>query len=114
MSKSKQKGTAFETLVLGLIKHHYPLAKRAALEGALDISDFYIPGEHRFILEAKNVARMNLAGWHGEAVVEARNAGVPAGFVVHKRVGKGQPEDQWVTGTLGDFLELVAPLAPEV
>lgn len=109
MSASKQKGTSFESLILQEFKLHYPGAERRALQGNLDKGDLLLPGEDRFIVEAKNVSRFNLAGWHKEAQVEARNAGVPYGVVAHKARGKGQPGDQWVTMDLSTFLGLVKP-----
>jgi Holliday junction resolvase len=109
VSKSKQRGTAFETLVLQQFKEHYPSAIRSPLSGAADRGDIYIFEENRYAIECKNVARMDLSGWVGEAEVEAANAGKQVGVVVHKRKGKGQPAEQYVTMTLGSFLTLVAP-----
>lgn len=107
MSASKARGTAFESLILKEFQLHYPGAERRAMQGQLDKGDLLLPGETRFIVEAKNVSRFNLAEWHKEALVEARNAGVPYGVVVHKARGKGQPGDQWVTMSLSTFLGLV-------
>ena len=109
MSKQRAKGTALETLVLSEFRRYYPQAERRALQGANDKGDLLLPGETRFIVECKNVARMDLAGWHAEAVAEAANAGVPHGVVVHKRQRRGQAGDQWVTLSLSSFLELVNP-----
>lgn len=59
------------------------------------------------VVECKDVARMNLSGWMGEALAERANDRALAGIVVHKRVRKGQPEDQWVTMTLGEFVAIL-------
>lgn len=107
MSKSKQKGTAFESLVLPAFRLVYPGAERRTLQGKLDKGDLNLPGERRYIVECKSVTRFNLAEWIKEAKVEAGNAGVPVGVVVHKRRGNAQPLDQWVTMTVADFLVLV-------
>jgi hypothetical protein len=88
------------------IRKYYPEAERRALQGALDKGDFLLPGEKRYILEAKNCARLDLAGWHAEAEVEAYNAGVPYGVIVHKRKGKTDPRYQWATLSFGAFLDL--------
>lgn len=61
----------------------------------------------RIVIECKDHARMALAGWWGEASAERANDGATCAIVVHKRVGKGRPEDQWVTMTLGDFAALL-------
>lgn len=106
MTPSKQKGTAFETFVLPAFRTYYPQAERRAMQGANDKGDLLLPGEDRFIVECKNVRAMNLAGWLKEAHVEAFNAGVRAGVVVHKRRGSTDPLDQYVTLDLGDFLWL--------
>lgn len=107
MSAARAKGTAFETLVLQAFRAHYPQAERRALQGALDKGDLLLPGETRFVVECKNEKRTDLAGWHAEAVVEAANAGVPHGVVVHKRRGKGGAGQQWVTLSLDSFLDLI-------
>lgn len=114
MSASKQKGTAFETLVLAAFRRHYPTAERRAMQGALDKGDLLLPGENRFIVECKNVKVVDLPGWTREAKAEAANAGVPYGVVLHKRRGSAKPDEQWVTVELRTFLELVnAPRGSE-
>ncbi|MDQ3224317.1 MAG: hypothetical protein M3Q75_12730 [Gemmatimonadota bacterium] len=55
---------------------------------------------------------MDLPGWLRQARVEAGNAGVPYGVVVHKRRGKAEPALQFVTLELGDFLRLVTDWTP--
>ena len=107
MSASKQKGTAFESLVLREFKLHYPGAERRAMQGALDKGDLLLPGEDRFVVECKNVSRWNLPEWLREAEAEARNAGVPYGVVASKRRGNAQPGDQYIHMTVSAFLGLV-------
>lgn len=104
VSKSKAKGTAFETLVLEPARAYYPDAVRAPLYGTADVGDLWLPGERRFVVEAKHHARLNLAGWAAEAAKEALNKGVPYWVLAHKRVGKGKGEDQWATTTWGQYL----------
>lgn len=106
MSRSKQKGTSFESSLLPLLQAFYPGAERRALTGAKDKGDYILPGAS-FALEAKNHKAMDLAGWLAEAQVEAANLGVAHGVVVHKRRGKAAAEEQYVTLRLEDFLELV-------
>jgi hypothetical protein len=106
VSRNKAKGTAFETLILEPAKAYYPDAIRAPLQGVNDVGDLWLPGERRFVVEAKHHAALNLAGWAAEAEAEARNKGVPFWVIAHKRVGKGRGEDQWATLTWGNFLAL--------
>jgi hypothetical protein len=108
-NRSKQKGTSFESSLLPALKAKRPETERRALEGKNDKGDFYIPGEDRFIVEAKNHKEMGLSGWLKEASVEAANAGVPHGVVFHKKRGTTDPRQQYATMTVGDFLDLVYP-----
>lgn len=71
-----------------------------------DIHGVYA-GEGRIVLECKDVARMALSQWWAEANAERANDGAVAAVVVHKRIGRGKPEDQWVTMTLGDFAAML-------
>jgi hypothetical protein len=63
---------------------------------------------HRIVVECKNTRAVDLAGWIGEAQQEAINDEALIGIVVAKRKGKGNPEDQYVVLTQGDFLKLLA------
>lgn len=107
MSANKAKGTAFESLLVPVFGAYVPDAIRHPLVGTADKGDLFLPGERRYVVEAKHHARMDLAGWAAEAEREARNAGVPHWLIVHKRVGKGRGEDQWVTTSLGHMLPLI-------
>jgi len=62
---------------------------------------------HRIVLECKNAARINLAGWAAETETERGNDDALAGAIIHKRHGKAAPADQWVTMTLADFAALL-------
>lgn len=62
---------------------------------------------HKIAVECKNEATVKLAGWAAEVEVERQNLGALAGVVVHKRHGKADPGDQWVTMTLRDFAALM-------
>lgn len=104
---SGAKGSEYERSLLGLVQKYWPYAIRPGKQGVRDKGDFHMPGNDRYILEAKNEKRMNLSGWLKEAEVEAENAGVPYGVVVHKKRGTTAPEEQYATLRFGDFLKLV-------
>lgn len=107
-NRNQQKGTAFESaIVKAFIAGGYPHAIRRGKQGVKDKGDLYLPGEGRYVAEAKHVSRFNLAMWYAEAQQEAKNAGVPVGVVIHKRRGKADGMDQWVTMTVRDFLFLM-------
>lgn len=71
-----------------------------------DIGGVRIHGQ-RVVLECKNTAKTSLGTWATEAETERGNDDALAGVVIHKRHGKGQPADQWVTLTLADFAALL-------
>ena len=108
---SKSKGTAFETSIANYLRDNWDdRIGRRPLSGAKDcgdIANFRVAG-HRIVLELKNEAKINLAGWVGEAQVEAENDNALIGIAIAKRNGKGQPEDQYCILTLGDLLKLLA------
>lgn len=114
------KGSRFEREVLDYLREHGYDAERLRLTGKEDEGDLLIRCDirglvvHRFVFEAKNVSRMNLAGWVQEAEVEALNyadhRGIDYEFVhwavVHKRKGKGVAKS-YVTLPLDEFLRLL-------
>jgi len=71
-----------------------------------DIGGVRIHGK-RVVLECKNTAKTNLAGWAAETETERGNDDALAGVIIHKRHGKADPAEQWVTMTLADFAALL-------
>ena len=115
------KGSRFENEVLKYLREQGYDVERLRLTGKEDEGDLLIrrdvPGllVSRFVLEAKNVSRMNLGGWVQEAEVEAANYAAHRGLgtlepvhwaVVHKRKGKGVAKS-YVTLPLDEFLRLL-------
>lgn len=92
MSASKKRGTSWETAIVQFLRGEgFPHAERRALNGNRDRGDIAgIPG---VVIEAKSAARLDLAGWAGEAEAERRNDGAAFGIVWAKRVGKSSPAD---------------------
>lgn len=107
LSKLKSKGTSFETLVTEYLCSEGLDAYRQPLSGVNDKGDIHIHGWPDFVIEAKNHKRMELSQWITEAETEKVNANRELGIVVHKRLRKGQPQDQYVTMTLDTFARLV-------
>lgn len=107
---AKKAGSSFERLVADYLATHVDdRIDRRVKNGTKDRGD--IAGlrhmGHRVVIECKNTAKIALGGWATEAEVERGNDDALAGIIVHKRVGKGRPEDQWVTLTLGELVALL-------
>ncbi len=89
-NRSKDKGTAWETSIVGYLREHgVPHAERRALCGGSDRGDLAgVPG---VVCEAKSAAKVELAGWLDEANRERDNDGADVGLVWFKRRGKASP-----------------------
>ncbi|MFB8368561.1 hypothetical protein ACFC25_04265 [Pseudarthrobacter sp. NPDC055928] len=114
-ASAKSAGSSMERLVADYFKAHgFPFADRRVKTGAKDTGD--VGGVHvhdrRLAIEVKNTAKISLGVWAAEAEVERVNDQALAGLVVHKRHGKGQAADQWVTLTLADFLAILTGTRP--
>ena len=112
-----KKGPLAEAQVVACLQEHgFPYAERRVMGGRNDRGDVAgIPG---VVIEVKNQTAMDLAGWVDEAGTEAWGGlqpdGVAAvGVVWHKRRGKGDPLDWYVTMTGRDFLALLAEYTRE-
>ncbi len=109
-ASAKAAGTRMETLVADYLAEHIDdRIERRAKSGSKDRGD--IGGlrhmGQRVVVECKDTSRINLAGWASEAETERGNDDAGVAIVAHKRHGKGRPEDQWITMTLGDFVALL-------
>jgi hypothetical protein len=100
-----------------LQKHVSGWIVRAAPQGTRDRGDVWnvrAHGGRPVVVECKDVVELDLSGWVREAEAERLNEpGAIAGVVVHKRRGKGDPADQYVTMTLRDFAALILGVRPE-
>jgi hypothetical protein len=105
MSKSRAKGTSYESSLLPALRTVWPTAERRALQGAKDKGDFSAVGG--WVLEAKNCAKLDLAGWLKEAAKEATNAETSWYAVIHKRRGTTDPRQQYVLMNLGTLLAVL-------
>ena len=99
MSKQKQKGTAFETLITRYLQEHgFPYAERKALTGQFDEGD--ITGTPGIVWECKNHKTLKLSEWLRETAVETTNAHADFGVLIAKRMGVGDPAQQYCVMTL--------------
>jgi hypothetical protein len=108
VTRSKALGTQWETAIVRCLNEHgWPRVERRTLAGANDKGDIAgLP----VVVEAKNAARLDLAGWVREANIEARNAGVRVGVVWAKRRGKASPLDGYVVMDGRTFMRVLDEL----
>lgn len=109
-ASAKAAGASFERLVADYLHDNWDdIIDRRVKTGAKDkgdIANFRVAGQ-RIVVECKDEAKVNLAGWVTEAQTEAENDEALLGLVAAKRRGKGKPEDQYVILTLGDLVKLL-------
>lgn len=107
MSAAKSRGTRAETAVVHTLRAEgFVHAERRALNGNQDRCDIAgIPG---LVIEVKNQARLALSEWVAEMETGRDRDGARYGAVWHKRRGRADPRDWYVTMTGRDFLRLLA------
>ena len=71
-----------------------------------DVGGLRVRG-HRVVVEVKNCARTDLAGWISEAEVESAHDDAIAGVVVAKKRGTTNVGDWYVHMTVNDLLVLI-------
>ena len=98
MSKSKARGTRWETAVVNYLRDHgFPTAERRTLSGSDDKGDINAgPG---LVIECKDQARHSFAEWLDETEREKGNAGADVGFFWAKRRGLASPGKAYVVCT---------------
>lgn len=108
---AKAAGARHERIVADYLRDRYDdRVDRRVKTGSKDRGD--IEGlrtrdGRRLVLEVKNTARVDLAGWARELEAEIENDGALTGATVHKRHGVADPAKQWVTLTLEQFVWLL-------
>lgn len=106
MSRSKAKGTAWESAIVAHLKAcGWPYAERRALNGNQDRGD--IAGVVGVVIEAKSAARIELGAWLGEAHRERDRDQARIGAVWFKRRGKTSPGDGYVLMDGQTFVRLL-------
>lgn len=107
---AKAAGARFERLIADCLAEHVDdRIDRRVKTGAKDRGDIAGVRVHgqRMVLECKDVATLALSGWMREAEDERGNDDALLAAVVHKRRGKGDPLDQWVTLTVRELVALL-------
>lgn len=110
-ASAKQAGTRFETSIATYLAAalNDDRIERRARTGAADRGDVggvRLHG-HRVVIECKDVRTLALPEWTNEARKQAGNDDALVGLVVHKRHGKADPAQQWVTCTLADLVAIL-------
>lgn len=107
MSKARAKGTAAESAVVAYLQRRgWVHAERRALAGSSDRGD--IAGIAGVMVEVKNCAKHDLAGWLAEAKAEQANAGAHIGAVVAKKRGTTDPGEFYAILPFRQLCDLLA------
>lgn len=115
-ASAKAAGAGFERLIADYLAAHVDdRIDRRVKTGAKDRGD--IAGlrhmGQRVVIECKNEKPpVKLGAWATEVEVERGNDDAIAGLVAHKRHGKGDPGDQWITCTVRDLVALLTGERP--
>ena len=106
MSKSRARGTEFETATVNYLHDNgFPAAVRT---GSAAYGDGDITGISGIVIENKNQAKMDLSGWLNQATKSADRRGkneLP--IVVHKRRGKNVSQ-AYCTLSLESLVKLIS------
>ncbi len=110
-ASAKQAGARFERqiadfLAMALDDDRIDRRVKSGAKDRGDIGGVRTRGQ-RVVIEVKNCARTDLAGWITEAHIEAGNDDALCGVIVSKRHGVGWPGDQWVHCTVKDLVALL-------
>ena len=105
-NRSKQKGTAWETAIVGALRAAGIESHRQPPSGAKDTGDIWIPSA-RVVIEAKNTRAIKLAEFADEAETEARNSDAALGVCWIHRKGKADPREGYVVLRGDDFMTIV-------
>lgn len=106
MSAEHKKGYAGEKPVQDYLRQIAPDCYRPRAGSSQDIGDIVgLP----LVVSVKNHANYGgrLSGWTSDLMGMVHHAGVETGVVWHKRTGRSQPEDWYVTTTGGLLLPML-------
>lgn len=109
-ASAKAAGSRFESQVAAYLAEHVDDRVERRTRGGSkdrgDISGLRHLGQ-KIVVECKNTSRINLGTWANETEIQRGNDDAGVGIICHKRHGKGQPGDQWVTMTVDDLVALI-------
>lgn len=109
-ASAKAAGGRFERAIADCLKHLIDdRIDRRVKTGAKDRGDIggWRFAGRRIVVECKDVTRMSLGTWITEAETERDNDDADVALVIHKRRGKADPLDQYVTTTLRELIALL-------
>ncbi|HEY9315805.1 hypothetical protein [Williamsia sp.] len=109
-ASAKKAGSSFERSIADCLALYVDdRIDRRVRNGAKDRGDIAGVRLHgqRLVLECKNTSRINLGPWMAETDCERGNDDALAGLIVHKRHGKGDPLEQWVTMTVRELVAIL-------
>jgi Holliday junction resolvase len=104
-SAAKAKGSKAERDVVKYLQTWFPYAERRLAGATEDKGD--IAGINGVCIEIKDHAKMSLAGWIEELKVEMVHAKSWTGVVFHKRKGKSNPAEWYVTMPAQVWIDLL-------
>ena len=109
-TSARQAGRAFERQIADYLAQHVDdridRRPKRGVKDRGDIGGLRHMGQ-RVVVECKNTARPNLAGWMAEAEAERGNDDAGVALVMFKRHGVGRVADQWVLTTVGELVALL-------
>lgn len=109
---ARQAGARFERLIADGLAWHLKddRIERRVSNGAKDRGDIggiRTPMGDRVVIECKDARRLELGVWMNEAEAERGNDDAAVKAIVHKRLGKGDVLDQYVTMEVRDLVVLL-------
>lgn len=114
-ASAKTAGARFERLIADTLSRHVDdRIDRRVRNGSKDRGDIggWRYAGLRIVAECKDTTHATLGPWIAEAEVERLNDDADVAVVVHKRRGKGDGLDQYVTLTLRDLITLLTQERP--
>jgi len=106
----KQKGSAYERLIVDYLKEHGFDAERTRAGWSDDRGDIHGVSHSSFgpfTIECKNQKSMDLSGWLGELERERHANGGQLGAVVHKKRGQTDAAQQYASLPLWMLVQLL-------
>jgi Holliday junction resolvase len=103
---AKAKGSRAERQVADFLIANGIETDRIPAGATLDRGDLWVSHRGFPTIDVKDHAQMQLAAWVDRSVEQAENARRSAGVVWHKRRGKADPGEWYVSMTGGSFLAL--------